>query len=188
MSSLNLATAFALANNRTLLVRLDLRKDSESDDDFNQQELVGLSDYLTGFAKLEDIITRTEIPGLAIIPTGQLPPNPAELLSSERIKDLLIQVKQRFDYVIIDTPPFGLVSDAFILMRYTDLNIYIARLGKITRKTFIPNMEAIISKNLNNFYLLINGVKSDKSIYANTMINTMTNIIVAAKKKAPKQD
>ena len=166
MTSLNLATAFAIAKNRTLLVRLDLRKTSESEDDFNQQELVGLSDYLIQEAKLEDIITRTEIPGLDIIPSGQTPPNPAELLSSERIKDMLTQVKERFDYVIIDTPPFGLVSDAFLLMNYTDLNIFIARLGKITKRTFRPNMEEIVAKKLNNFYLLINGIKPHKSGYA----------------------
>ncbi len=166
MSSLNLATAFALTANRTLLIRLDLRKTSEKDDDFNQQELVGVSDYLIGQAKLEDIITHTEIPGLNIIPAGQIPPNPAELLSSERMKDLLIQVKQRFDYVIVDTPPFGMVSDAFILMNYTDLNIYIARLGKITKSNFVPNMEEIVSKQISNFYLLINGIKPYRSNYA----------------------
>ena len=113
-----------------------------------------------------DIITHTEIPGLDIIPSGQTPPNPTELLSSERIKDLLIQARERFDYVIIDTPPFGLVSDAFILMKHTDLNIFIARLGKITKRAFLPNMEEIVSKKLNNFYLLINGIKPHKSGYA----------------------
>ena len=165
MTSLNLATAFAMARNRTLLIRLDLRKTSDSEDDFKQQELVGLSDYLIREAKLEDIITHTEIPGLDIIPSGQTPPNPTELLSSERIKDLLIQARERFDYVIIDTPPFGLVSDAFILMKHTDLNIFIARLGKITKRAFLPNMEEIVSKKLNNFYLLVNGIKPYKSGY-----------------------
>jgi capsular exopolysaccharide synthesis family protein len=166
MTSLNLASAFALAGNRTLLIRLDLRKTSELEDDFNQQELVGLSDYLIREARLEDIITHAEIPGLSIIPSGKTPPNPAELLSSERIKDLILQAKERFDYVIIDTPPFGLVSDAFMLMKYTDLNIYIARLGKITKRAFRVNMEEIVSKQLNNFYLLINGMKLYKSAYA----------------------
>lgn len=166
MSSLNLATAFALSKNRTLLMRLDLRKASELNDGFNQQELVGLSDYLIDSARLEDIITHTEVSGLDIIPAGQIPPNPAELLTSERIKDLLLLVKQRYDYIIIDTPPFGLVSDAFILMKYSDINIYIARLGKITKKTFLPNMEEIRSKNLENFYLLVNGIKPFKSGYA----------------------
>ena len=166
MSSLNLATAFALTKNQTLLIRLDLRKASESNDDFNHQELVGVSDYLVEQAKLEDIITQTDIPGLDIIPSGQTPPNPAELLTSEKMKDLLLQVRQRYDYIIIDTPPFGLVSDAFILMKYADMNIYIARLGKITKKAFLPNMEEIRSKKLDNFYLLINGVKLHKSAYS----------------------
>ena len=166
MSSLNLATAFALANNRTLLIRLDLRKETEIDDSYNQQQLVGLTDYLIKQARLEDILTRTEIPGLDLILAGRVPPNPAELLSSERIRELLDQVRQRYDYIIVDTPPFGLVSDAFILMKYTDLNIYVARLGKITKRTFLPNMEEIRSKKLDNFYLVINGIKPHKSVYS----------------------
>jgi len=165
MTSLNLATAFAMARNRTLLIRLDLRKTSELEDDFKQQELVGLSDYLIREAKLEDIITHTEIPGLSIIPSGQTPPNPTELLSSERIKDLLIQARERFDYVIIDTPPFGLVSDAFILMKHTDINIFIARLGRITKRAFLSNMEEIDSKKIDNFYLVVNGIKPHRSGY-----------------------
>ena len=166
VSSLNLATAFALTGNRTLLIRLDLRKEAEADDGFNQQHLVGLSDYLIQQAKLEDIITQTEVPNMHIIPAGNVPPNPAELLASERVKELLNQARQRFDYIIIDTPPFGLVSDAFILMKYTDLNIYIARLGKITKRTFLPNMEEIKSKKLDNFYLVVNGIKPHRSAYA----------------------
>jgi capsular exopolysaccharide synthesis family protein len=166
MTSLNLASAFAIAKNQTLLIRLDLRKSSDDEANYKRQQLVGLSDYLINEAKIVDIITNTDVPGLDVIPSGQIPPNPAELLSSEKIKDLLVQVKQRYDYVIIDTPPFGLVSDAFMLMRYTDLNIYIAKLGRITKKAFMPNMEEIASKKLKNFYLLINGVKPHKSTYA----------------------
>jgi len=82
------------------------------------------------------------------------------------MKDLLLQVKQNYDYVIIDTPPFGLVTDAFILMKYTDMNIYLTRFDVITKKTLIPNLEEISSKNLSNVYLLINGIKPSRSGYA----------------------
>ena len=105
------------------------------------------------------------MPNLEIITSGNVPPNPVELLTSDRMKDLLLQVKQQYDYVIIDTGPFGIVSDPFILMKFSDINIYIARLGIITKKAFIPNMEEIASKGLKNMYLLINGVKPSSSGY-----------------------
>ena len=101
MTSLNLATAFAMTNSRTLLLRLDLRKSIESDNHITNQELVGISDYLIRQANLEDIITQTEVPNLEIITSGNVPPNPVELLTSDRMKDLLLQVKQKYDYVII---------------------------------------------------------------------------------------
>ncbi len=166
MSSLNLATAFALTNSKTLLLKLDLRKTSDNNGNFRDHELVGISDYLIRQANLEDIITKTEVPELDIITSGTAPPNPVELLTSERTKDVLLQAKQQYDYVIIDTPPFGLVTDAFILMKYTDLNIYLTRLDMITRKTLIPNLEEITSKKLSNIYLLINGIKPSRSGYA----------------------
>ncbi len=166
ISALNVATAFALSDNYTLLLKLDLRKTDEPDQDFSHQQLVGMSDYLIRQANLEDIIIQTETPNLDLITAGAIPPNPVELLTSDRTKDLLLQVKQRYDYIIIDTPPFGVVSDAFILMKYTDLNIFIVRLGLITTKTLIPSMEDITSKKMNNVYLLINGIKPSGSGYA----------------------
>ena len=77
----------------------------------------------------------------------------------------MLQIKQQYDYVLVDTPPFGLVTDAFILMKYVDLSIYIARLGKITSKALYSNLEEITSKNLPNVFLLINSIKPSRSGY-----------------------
>ncbi|MBA7516909.1 Tyrosine-protein kinase wzc [subsurface metagenome] len=165
-SALNLATSFAQANNKTLLLKFDLRKSEENDHNFRHQELVGVSNYLIKQAALEDIIIKTDISNLDFIATGENPPNPVELLTSERTKDLMLQIKQQYDYVLVDTPPFGLVTDAFILMKYVDLSIYIARLGKITSKALNYNLEEIASKDLPNVFLLINSIKSSGFGYA----------------------
>jgi capsular exopolysaccharide synthesis family protein len=164
--ALNLATSFAKANNKTLLLRFDLRKKEEEIRGFGHQKLVGISDFLIAHVTLDDIIIPTDIPNLDWISAGENPPNPVELLTSDRIKDLMQQVKQQYDYVFIDTPPFGLVTDAFIIMKYTDLNLYIARIGKITSKVQNKNLEVITSKELSNVFLLINGIKLSSSGYS----------------------
>jgi capsular exopolysaccharide synthesis family protein len=164
--ALNLATSFAKANNKTLLLRFDLRKKEEEIRGFGHQKLVGISDFLIAHVTLDDIIIPTDIPNLDWISAGENPPNPVELLTSDRIKDLMQQVKQQYDYVFIDTPPFGLVTDAFIIMKYTDLNLYVARIGKITSKVLNKNLEVITSKELPNVFLLINGIKLSSSGYS----------------------
>ena len=163
--ALNLATCFAKANNKTLLIRFDLRKEEGSIKYFGHQKLVGISNYLIKRATLDDIIIPTDIPNLDWISAGESPPNPVELLSSDMLKELMQQIKQEYDYIFIDTPPFGLVTDAFIIMKYADLSIYVARIGKITSKVLSKNLETIHSKELPNVFLLINSVQPTRSGY-----------------------
>lgn len=158
--SINIATSLAIAQQKTLLIGFDLRKSNDLYEDFGFRNLVGISSYLVGNASLEDIIISTKIENLDIMVPGDIPPNPVELISSEKTKELLQEVRIMYDFVIIDTPPFGLVTDAFILMKYSDLNIFVARLNIITKKALTENMVEIKEKNLNNTYLLVNSVKS----------------------------
>ena len=126
------------------------------------RNLVGISSYLAGNASLEDIIISTKIENLDIMLSGDIPPNPVELISSDKTRDFLQEVRLMYDYVIIDTPPFGLVSDAFLLMKYSDMNIFIARLNVITKKALSENMEEIKEKNLTNTYLIVNSIKTGR--------------------------
>jgi Mrp family chromosome partitioning ATPase len=107
----------------------------------------------------------TGIENLDLIVSVDLPPNPVELISSERTTDLLQEVKQMYDYVIVDTPPFGLVSDAFLLMKYSDLNIFVARLNYVTKQALKINMEEIREKNIDHTYLIVNSIKRGRSGY-----------------------
>jgi len=159
--SINIASSLAVAQQKTLLISFDLRKKNDLYDEFGFRKLVGLSSYLIGNASLEDIIISTKIQNLDLIISGDTPPNPVELISSDKTKDFLNEVRLMYDYVIIDTPPFGLVTDAFILMKYSDMNIFVARLNIVTKKALLENMAELREKNLhNNTYLLVNSVKS----------------------------
>ena len=86
-----------------------------------------ISSYLASIIELEYLFQPTKIDNLDIIPAGAIPPNPAELLLNDRMKYLIQSAQKKYDYVILDTPPVGLVSDALGIMKYSDLNIFVVR-------------------------------------------------------------
>jgi succinoglycan biosynthesis transport protein ExoP len=130
--TMNLATVFAMSNKRTVIVGLDLRK-PKLFDDFNIENGMGTVNYLIGQKKLSEIVQNTHIPNLDIITSGPIPPNPAELIISDAMDGLIEELKEIYDYIILDTPPVGLVSDALELSQYCDATLYIIRQG-ITKK------------------------------------------------------
>jgi capsular exopolysaccharide synthesis family protein len=125
----------------------------------------GLSSYLIEKANLEDIIIPTKIPGFDVIHSGQIPPNPIELVHSPRTEELIVELKRRYDYVILDTPPYGLLSDPFVLMKYSDLNLYVTRAGYTKKSEFIKNIEDIESKKIDHLYVVVNDDKEERKAY-----------------------
>jgi len=166
-TALNIATSFANTNNKTVLLEFDLRKPGEVYEELEAQALLGISSYLVNKAKLDEIIVPSAIHNLDIIQAGALPPNPVELISTQKAANMLYELKERYDYVIIDTPPYGLVTDAFILMNHADLKLYVSRLGVITKKVLTNNMEDIESKKIENIYMMINDGDAEKEGYSN---------------------
>jgi tyrosine-protein kinase Etk/Wzc len=122
--------------------------------------------YLINQASLDDIILETPYPNLHYIHNGQIPPDPVVLLSSPRMKELFEIVRSEYDYIIIDTPPFGMVTDAFLLMQYSDINLYVSRLGVVTKKALKISMEEIQTKKINNVYLIRNDITKIERSYA----------------------
>jgi capsular exopolysaccharide synthesis family protein len=166
-SALNLATSFATTNNKTVLVEFDLRKPSKVFNEFGTRALVGISSFLINKATFDEIVIKTDIPNLDIIQAGQIPPNPVELLSSRKTRELFDELKKHYDFVIIDTPPYSLVSDSFILMKYCDIKLYVTRLGKIKKSTLISNIEDVQLKGIKDLYLLVNeDVTISNSVYS----------------------
>lgn len=153
-----LGEILAKGNKKVILLDLDLRK-SSLHKGFDVTNTVGISNYLIAQNTLDEVIKATDIDGLDMITTGPLPPNPSELILSPTFKELLRVLRDKYDYILIDTPPAGLVTDAVIIMNYSDLSLAVIR-ANYTRKEFIKNIDKLASEHEGNRVgLILNGVK-----------------------------
>lgn len=134
-TSVNLAISFARAGFRTLLIDADTRNSVMSGTFKSNERYQGLTSFLSGNAELSDVICDTSIDNLMIIPAGQVPPNPTSLIQNDNFKAMVETVRGLYDYVIIDTPPLGLVIDAAILAHHSDASLLIVKAGADKRRT-----------------------------------------------------
>ncbi len=160
--SLNLGASLAMSGKKVVILELDLRKPKlHTGLDINND--LGLSNYLIGRATYHNILK--EIPmqkDYYIITSGPIPPNPAELLANGKIEELLTQLKTEFDYIILDAPPVGLVTDAQILGIYSDATMFIVR-HNYTAKNQVRNINNYyMSKKFKNLNIVINGIYLQK--------------------------
>ncbi|MBE0674261.1 MAG: polysaccharide biosynthesis tyrosine autokinase [Bacteroidales bacterium] len=163
-TSINLAAACSLAGKKTVLVGFDLRR-PKIYEDFGLSDQSGVSTWLIGRDKLDDIIQESGHENLWIITAGPIPPNPSELASSEKTKELFRELKERFDYIILDSAPMGVVSDTFSLAAVADITIILVRHNK-TNKHVLANTLADASMNgLNNISLLMNDISRTNGFY-----------------------
>lgn len=132
--SLSLSRTLAESGKKILMVDADLRKSVMAARYHIQGIDKGLSHYLTGQAEVEDIIYETEVEGLCITVAGTLTPDPTSILDSEQFEQFIENVRDMFDYVIIDAPPLGVVIDAVIIGKYTDGAVIVIEQGVIKRK------------------------------------------------------
>lgn len=136
--SINLALVFAMSNKKTLLMGFDLRKPALYKE-FNVTNERGISSYLINKCTIDEIIKPTAIQNLDVITSGPIPPNPSELISSAKADDLFKELKQRYEVIIVDTSPVGIVTDASLLMRFSDTNVYMVR-HKFTNKKILASI------------------------------------------------
>lgn len=163
--SMNLASVLAAGNKRTLLMGLDLRK-PKTYVDFGLGKVKGLTDYMVGEASKEEIRHETAMDYLDIIPSGPAPPNPAELLMSDKFRDLLNEMQEEYDFIIMDTPPVNLVADALELMKYADLTLYVVR-QEYTTKPMLEFVNAQYEKQLTGpIQILYNDYSPRKGYYS----------------------
>ncbi|MEF8709311.1 MAG: polysaccharide biosynthesis tyrosine autokinase [Candidatus Accumulibacter propinquus] len=127
--SKNLGVVLAQVDKSVVLVDGDLRR-GHLHKEFSIERAVGVSEYVAGQASLEDILKPTSVPKLWVVTTGQIPPNPSELLMHPRFEALLVELGARFDTVIVDAPPVLAVSDAAIIGRHVGATLMVARAGK----------------------------------------------------------
>lgn len=128
----NLGVVLAQLGRQVLVVDSDLRK-PHLHQVFRVSNRIGLVNHLTGGADIETVCLRTNVPNLWITPSGPIPPNPSELLASDRMREWLRAVRVRFDYVVVDTPPVLPVTDATITGRLVDGVVLVLRAGKVAR-------------------------------------------------------
>ena len=160
-NAINIASVYALYGKKTVLLGFDLRK-PKLFKEFGLTNNTGLSSYLSNKENLDSIIqTSVKTPNLDIITSGPIPPNPAELIASDKCKQLFDELKEKYDYIIIDTPPLGLVTDAFLLMKYTDVNLFIVRQDVTNKNIFGSIIQDLANRNLTTS-IVINGMAAGK--------------------------
>lgn len=159
----NLAVVMSQAGRKTLLIDCDLRKPN-THKLFNISNSKGLSNYLAGGALMQEIINQETYKNLNIITAGIKPPNPAELLSSERMKQFIDIVKGRYDFVILDTPPVCLVTDAQILSQYSDCSVLVVSAGSTDRFIIARAKELLQRVNAKLLGVVLNKLDI-KSLY-----------------------
>lgn len=156
-TSLNLASAMALGSKKTVVVGGDLRRPKLASY-FGQSEKKGLSTYLIGKAEAADIVLPSEHENLWFVPSGVIPPNPAELLQTPKFTEFLAYLESRFDVVIFDTPPMGLVSETIDLMRLFDINLYVVRQNYTIKDHLVMINDLFNNKQVKNVYGVFNGM------------------------------
>jgi len=158
-TAINLANVFALAGKKVLLMELDLRKPGLSGK-LGISNSTGFSNYtINATTKAEDIIVPLSInKNMFIIPSGPLPPNPAETLMSERTDQLMAELKEMFDYIIMDAPPIGIITDAQLLSKYSDVVIYLVR-QNYTEKAKLSIVEDLYrTDKMKNLGIVVNDI------------------------------
>ncbi len=158
--SSNLAISQAISNKKTVVLEFDLRKPKFKEYfDEAKSEHLGLSHYLSGLAQLDDIIVSTHVDNLDLILSGKIPPNPSELILNEKTAELFKNLSEKYDQIIIDTPPMGLVSDAMELQRYADVAVFIVR-EDYTLKSLVKDIdEKHQKKQMKNLGIIYNDFK-----------------------------
>ncbi|MCR5361609.1 MAG: polysaccharide biosynthesis tyrosine autokinase [Bacteroidales bacterium] len=164
--AMNLAMACAISGKKVCLVDIDLRKMASSRF-FKLRGKKGISEYLAEQENnLDDLVLSTAYDNVSVLPGGVIPPNPAELLMSDRFEKLIEYLRGRFDFIILDNPPLGIVADTGIANRVADLTLYIIRVGTLDRRQ-LPAIQEVYAKNqLKNMSLVLTDINYEVLNYS----------------------
>ncbi len=164
LTAANIAISYAMMGKKVILIDADMRKPTQRRL-WNVEKSTGLCDFLANIGQLE--VARVDELPLWIVCTGTIPPNPSELLASDRMKDFVNACAERYDYVIIDTPPINTVADAQIVSTYVDGVLLVARSGRTTADGLNMAIDAIKRAGCNLCGVVLNdlNMKSVKYSY-----------------------
>lgn len=163
-TAINLAIAMAQAGSRVLLIDTDMRR-PRVHRVFGVPGAKGVSSLLLGDEKAEDVIKTTEVPDLYLLPCGPVPPNPAELCQSERFKQMLAGLSERYDRIVLDSPPVLVVTDAAVLSTVVDGTLLVARTNKTTRPALREAARHLADVGANLFGCVLNDMDLEQRGY-----------------------
>lgn len=156
-TTINLATVFALSGKKTLIVGADMRR-PKIFEDFNCSNSTGLSTYLSNMHEFKEVVQQTEIENLYLVSGGPVPPNPSELLLTDRFEAFVKSAMQEFEYIIIDTPPLALVTDAFVISKFANHTVFVLR-QNYSPKEFVRSIDEFYrSGKLKNMSIMLNDI------------------------------
>ncbi|MCB0493996.1 MAG: polysaccharide biosynthesis tyrosine autokinase [Cyclobacteriaceae bacterium] len=163
--AMNLSGVLAMSNKKVVLLDLDMRK-AKDNLPFNIEDpSKGVSTILINKHDWNDCIIKTSVNSFDYIPAGPHPPNPSELLLNGAFNQLLDSLKTKYDYIVMDTPPVGLVTDGVMVMKKSDVSIYVFR-ANYSKREFINNLSRVIKINkLTNVAAVVNALPSDGKAY-----------------------
>jgi len=163
-TSLNIAAILSKAGKKVLILELDLHK-PKIQKALDMVADVGITTVLIGVTPIEKAIKKTRIENMYTMLSGPIPPNPSEMLLSSSLEEIMKYAKEHFDFVIVDTPPIGLISDALVLMKNADVSLFILNTKFTTKDTLKNVQETIEMHELKHFAFILNGVKRKRSKY-----------------------
>ena len=153
----NLAAVYAMTKRKVLLIDMDIRKPSVMGR-FEKTATYGLTNYLIDECPLEKAIIRLDGVDYDILPGGTIPPNPGEIIRSDKLKELLERLRTEYDYIIIDTSPIGLVADAYSIVAQSDVNLYVVRHEKTNKSFFKRIVAQLKADKVEKIYVVFNDV------------------------------
>jgi capsular exopolysaccharide synthesis family protein len=163
-TTINLAAIIAKSGKKVVMLELDLHK-PRIQKALEMNADIGISTFMLGSNTLDEIVKPTNIANLYTILSGPIPPNPSDLVLSEKLKELMNYVKDKFDYILIDTPPVGMLADAAYLMQYSDINLMVLNTKFATKKVLELFHKLTQDNDIKSVYLILNGVKRQRSRY-----------------------
>jgi tyrosine-protein kinase Etk/Wzc len=162
--SSNLALSIAAVGFKTIVIDCDLRRPTLHLK-FNLENTKGLSNYMVGHASLEEIKIKTKYENLTFIPAGPALPNPSELIEAGILDEMIEILKEQYDYVILDSTPLGIVSEAIILMRYSSQILIVCRNNYTSKEVLASSLDTMRLNNITNYSIVFNDIKLKDSIY-----------------------
>ena len=161
--STNLASLYSMSGHPTLLMDLDIRKPNVHEKLGIPAPKIGVTNYLIGDCELEDIIIKNEQLGYDVIPVGTIPPNPGELIRSEKLTDLLNKLRERYVYIVLDSSPVGIVPDALSLIEQTDLTLFVLRCMETNKSFAKQTLETLAINHKEKINLILSDIPVMKS-------------------------